>query len=514
MERVRPNPFSDLAPELFHQQTLICFKGRPKALCTLQDESSSSSSDEEEELINLNRNLTNLHSSSDNRLIMANNVANNSFEDANNTTEDEETLKKTPPVDLSRAAGLTSPEFLGATSSSNLETIYSPNPETLASKPVSTSITSTTTTTMADSEGQGHQGRKRSVEVDKQSVFSQEGVVSEQTEECQATMWLGTEDGHIHVYNCTDNIRIKKNKEKFFHPAPVLSILYLDNRVYASLGNGNIMVYSRNSNGVWDKTGAKVLPVGTAESPVTKMITIGTRIWCIVKNTIKIINSEALELETSFQVESDDDAGSRGVLSLVHSGWAVWIAMEQSAKVKAFHVKTLDIVTEIKIGSVVNKVLVGCDEIIRQHKAACLRITALLACKDILWIGTSAGVIVTMRLPHITSTPTKISQLPPLIGNPHGHSGHVRFLTCVEMTPETGGRKPFSKNGRFPNRTGKPPGNEPAGVAGNAAAGQSHFSSKMLVISGGDGYEDFGNAGSNEMIGREDSTNHLLLWQI
>ena len=41
----------------------------------------------------------------------------------------------------------------------------------------------------------------------------------------QATMWLGTEDGTIHVYNCTDNIRIKKNKDKFCHSAPVLSIL-------------------------------------------------------------------------------------------------------------------------------------------------------------------------------------------------------------------------------------------------------------------------------------------------
>ena len=41
----------------------------------------------------------------------------------------------------------------------------------------------------------------------------------------QATMWLGTEDGTIHVYNCTDNIRIKKNKDKFCHTAPILAIL-------------------------------------------------------------------------------------------------------------------------------------------------------------------------------------------------------------------------------------------------------------------------------------------------
>jgi len=39
----------------------------------------------------------------------------------------------------------------------------------------------------------------------------------------------------------------------------------------------------------------------------------------------------------------------------------------------------------------------------------------------------------------------------------------------------------------------------------------------ILIISGGDGYEDFRNSGANslsEIAGREDSTNHLLIWQI
>jgi hypothetical protein len=38
----------------------------------------------------------------------------------------------------------------------------------------------------------------------------------------------------------------------------------------------------------------------------------------------------------------------------------------------------------------------------------------------------------------------------------------------------------------------------------------------MLIISGGDGFEDFRTTGTNpmnEIAGREDSTNHLLLWQ-
>lgn len=41
----------------------------------------------------------------------------------------------------------------------------------------------------------------------------------------QSTMWLGTEDGCVHVYNCTDNIRIKKNKIKIQHVSAVYSIM-------------------------------------------------------------------------------------------------------------------------------------------------------------------------------------------------------------------------------------------------------------------------------------------------
>jgi len=41
----------------------------------------------------------------------------------------------------------------------------------------------------------------------------------------QPTMWLGTEDGCIHVYNCNDNIRIKKNKVKIQHGSSVHCIM-------------------------------------------------------------------------------------------------------------------------------------------------------------------------------------------------------------------------------------------------------------------------------------------------
>lgn len=48
---------------------------------------------------------------------------------------------------------------------------------------------------------------------------------ADEMDRTQSTMWLGTEDGCVHVYNCTDNIRIKKNKIKIQHSSAVYSIL-------------------------------------------------------------------------------------------------------------------------------------------------------------------------------------------------------------------------------------------------------------------------------------------------
>ena len=49
-------------------------------------------------------------------------------------------------------------------------------------------------------------------------VAAEEGI-------SQPTMWLGTEDGYIHVYSCCDNIRIKRNKTKIQHGAAVHCIM-------------------------------------------------------------------------------------------------------------------------------------------------------------------------------------------------------------------------------------------------------------------------------------------------
>lgn len=111
----------------------------------------------------------------------------------------------------------------------------------------------------------------------------------------------------------------------------------------------------------------------------------------------------------------------------------VWISVQNSARIKCFHSTSYELLTEVDLAPSVNKMLSTCDDIIRQHKAACLRVTSLLSCKDLIWVGTSAGVLLTVALTVPQQSNSKASTYLPIVtGIPHGHTGHVRFLTFVE----------------------------------------------------------------------------------
>ncbi|KAK8749646.1 hypothetical protein OTU49_015465 [Cherax quadricarinatus] len=323
---------------------------------------------------------------------------------------------------------------------------------------------------------------------------------TDDTDNQQPTMWLGTEDGFIHVYNCSDTIRIKKNKFKFQPGSPVHCIIHLDNRVFASLANGDIIVYRRDASGGWNVADRQVISISTAAAPVTRMMAVAGKLWCAAMNTVRVLNTVSLQVEHSFVVGGEN---GRGVSCMVSAGHGVWVSVHNSAAVRLYHAATYECLCEVNVAPAVTKMLAGCDDIIRQHKAACLRVTSLLACKDLLWVGTSAGVIITVPLPHLAHNTHRVQAPLNMVGIPYGHTGHVRFLTSVELTPEPRTSR-LKGHGRYSFKSRDHLHHQP----GTAAP------AKLLVISGGDGYEDFRSSGMSELAGRDDSTNHLLLWQV
>ncbi|KAM6159270.1 rho guanine nucleotide exchange factor 17 [Rhynchocyon petersi] len=339
---------------------------------------------------------------------------------------------------------------------------------------------------------------------------SLEDLLSVDPEAYQSSVWLGTEDGCVHVYQSSDSIRDRRNSMKIQHAASVTCILYLNNQVFVSLANGELVVYQREAGHFWDPQNFKSVTLGTQGSPITKMVSVGGRLWCGCQNRVLVLSPDTLQLEHTFYVGQDS---SRSVACMVDSSLGVWVTLKGSAHVCLYHPDTFEQLAEVDVTPPVHRMLAGSDAIIRQHKAACLRITALLVCEELLWVGTSAGVVLTMPTSPSTINCPRAPLSPAGLGQ--GHTGHVRFLAAVQLPdgfnllcptppppPDTGPEKlPPLEHQDSPRHRG-PTSARP----------------KMLVISGGDGYEDFrlssGGGGSSETVGRDDSTNHLLLWRV
>ncbi|EDO44521.1 predicted protein, partial [Nematostella vectensis] len=381
--------------------------------------------------------------------------------------------------------------------------------------------------------GRKHIGKSRNLDSGTVPVPGAEDKLSDivpfEAEE-GSTVWLGTEDGSIYVYPVQD-IQQKK-KMRIQHNAAVHCILYVDNQVFVALGNGDLCVYRRQPGCPWEVSSPIIVPVGSG-APVTCMTAVHGRLWCGCQCNAIIVNTTTLKIEVrivnrfkdlrsraplicsrilpnyiTFNCSLDKE---RAVYRLVSSGMGVWLSLQSSATVRLFHATKYECLADVDVGPPVHKMLAGSDAIIRQHKAACLRVTSLLTCRDLLWIGTSAGVVLTLPLPTITVTTSSLRNSPSASASYHGHTGHVRFLTAVEV-PKPGDQDTTldkeRNNSVTSSSTPDPPltPGEPGVVNGP--------SRHILIISGGDGYEDFKTSSTSESAGRDDSTNHLLVWQV
>ncbi|XP_065577659.1 rho guanine nucleotide exchange factor 17-like isoform X2 [Artemia franciscana] len=300
------------------------------------------------------------------------------------------------------------------------------------------------------------------------------------------TMWAGTEDGSIYIYCSTENIRNRRLKKKLELRFCVTDLLYGSDKVFASLANGDLVVFIRDSGGAWSLNEPKVYPIGTSCTPPARLALAGANIWVSVGSSIVILSGENIVMEDRIPLSGD---GQRLVSTFSVSSAGVWVALNGPPVVRLFDSKTFSSLLEINITPVVNKILLGCDDIIRQHKSACLRITTMYSCKDILWIGTSAGVIINVQLGESNSNPQ-------ITGLMEGHTGHVRFLTAVEVPLDFR----IARFRRHSTRECSSP-STPSGV-------------RYLVVSGGDGFEDFSGSRTAEVTGKDDSTNHVLLWKV
>ncbi|XP_041978978.1 rho guanine nucleotide exchange factor 10 isoform X3 [Aricia agestis] len=234
------------------------------------------------------------------------------------------------------------------------------------------------------------------------------------------TVWLGTEDKKIIIFSGVE----PEKQEKLTEVATVASVTqikYHCDSMFVGLSNGRVSVYRRNHDDSWALQEPLAIELG--DKPVHCILPVDGIIYATCTRRVFAINALTAEIMRILELKGDCD---KTVKYLAHSGVGLWTAFSDSTYVSLYHAETFEHLQNIDIAADVAKTI-GARE---GSKPA--HVSALLAGQGLLWVGTTAGVTVTVPLPKLEGLP--------LIGGHiavsyHAHAGPVTFL--LSLTAET-----------------------------------------------------------------------------
>ncbi|KAK0417089.1 hypothetical protein QR680_012828 [Steinernema hermaphroditum] len=315
----------------------------------------------------------------------------------------------------------------------------------------------------------------------------------------QSTIWIGNEDGELYVFNYLDNVRLKAREKMNKLSLPVQDIAYVDESVFisiASTSHSQLLCFQRGRDMNWDLDNVQVVKT-EIRSTIRKMVAVCGRL-CVGAddNFLYLLNPNTHDIEKKCQLSSSP---SEAVSCMSTHGSTIFVSTTNASTVRMIDVfsNNFEPILEFSVSHVINKTLSVREDIIRQHKMGCLRVSSLLCCRNMLWIGTSAGIIL-----HTPIQFSKANWTPTFTVCQVGHAGPCRFLTTVNVSAAYSNVAMDVKKRR---------------MSLNAAALQSM--EQLYVISGGTGV-DYMNPNmpktnhETESVGVDDAVNHLLFWQL
>ncbi|VDP82148.1 unnamed protein product [Echinostoma caproni] len=169
------------------------------------------------------------------------------------------------------------------------------------------------------------------------------------------TMWLGTEEGTIFIFYANENIKTSRQRQQIKLTSAINSILQLDVRIFVACMNGDLFVYDRNADGLWDVDSPRLLQIDPDhESPVVvrRMLAVAGNVWCAAHRFVYVLNSVTLKVELSFPLNGNP-ADPRGIQLMAYGKQTVWLATENSPRVSLYHATTGEFLMEIDLKPIV-----------------------------------------------------------------------------------------------------------------------------------------------------------------
>uniref|UniRef100_A0A8C1Z8R0 Rho guanine nucleotide exchange factor (GEF) 10-like a n=1 Tax=Cyprinus carpio TaxID=7962 RepID=A0A8C1Z8R0_CYPCA len=232
------------------------------------------------------------------------------------------------------------------------------------------------------------------------------------------TICVGLDDGSILVYGSMDTaaqcLVTLRNPEG----CPVLCLKHSGNFLFTGLRDGTLMVYERHHGGeLWNQDSCRKVTVGS--DPIRTLLALDDSVWASCANTVTVVDGSSLSTQ-KFEVHQDPMVS---VAHMVRAGGGVWMAFSEGSSIRLFHTETLEHLQEINISTP--------SSFYNPKGQKNMRVTSLLICQGLLWVGTAQGIIITLPVP-------KLEGIPKITGKGmtslNAHCGPVDFLVGLSSS--------------------------------------------------------------------------------
>ncbi|CAJ0578808.1 unnamed protein product, partial [Mesorhabditis spiculigera] len=309
------------------------------------------------------------------------------------------------------------------------------------------------------------------------NLDSSESSSSDTEEEGPTTIWIGNEDGEIFVLNSCERVRNRVRERVAALQYPIKAICSTHSQVFVAAGtqNNSTLVSFRNMNECWDMEHpiTIALPFATLPNPI---VAVARGLCLATAHQLHILDPDTHGIERSSSILPAGET----ITCLCVTGALLFATAGRSSSIYAIDAFSLAPLNQFSIVSAIQGQLSGREDILREHKLGSLRVTALVAFRSALWIGTSAGFILS------TATTAARSQTTPFLNVLEmGHIGPCRVLLPIPVQPSKKSKK-------------------------MSLSLPSHQNSQMFLLSCGDGLDD---SKGNHHDPITDSINHIILWK-
>lgn len=260
------------------------------------------------------------------------------------------------------------------------------------------------------------------------------------------TVWVSTAVNEILIFPLMSSDGVHRSSIAVLRTlAAVVSLKFVDERVFCGCNNGVMAVYSRHEKGNWESLTPANMEFGISLVKIHFVHEEDLYLSC--GNKLILLDTGTLQLTAQHTLMTEQESA---IDSVVKSGVGLWVAFHDSSVIKLFHIESMENLQELSVGNFLNRIragrslapALGTEIPCFQKKLWSLSgatenmvVTSLATSKGLLWIGTSSGIVLTLPLPRLSGG------VPLYRGRPsvslHAHKGPVKFLMPLSYSTST-----------------------------------------------------------------------------